>query len=103
MSEVTAEDVLTCPMGENDADATTVGDYLIKLLQGVWEEEEGFDGKRPFSNSGWQSEVFYALARANLIESTTDKYGETDYDDTAGGELVANAIPYFLTAVLGRA
>lgn len=54
-------DVRGVPMGRNDAGAETIGQYLSRLLSRVWDEEEEFDGKRPFGNSGWQSEVYAAL------------------------------------------
>src|SRR6266542_5005535 len=44
MTEVTMEQILDCPMSENDADAKTVRDYLGKLLLTVWIDGEDFDG-----------------------------------------------------------
>ncbi len=64
---VTPEMVLACPMAQNDAEAATVRDYLKALLRGVWNEGEGFNGKRPFGNSSWEYEVFSALAKGKLI------------------------------------
>ncbi len=88
--------VLACPMGENDAEAGTVGEYLVKLLRLVWEEEEGFDGKRPFGNSGWKSEVYKALVEANLIKGKmTDGYLE-DYDEAEADKLIDLAIDAML-------
>lgn len=60
--------LLEVPMPQpNDAGAATIRDYLIKLLSKVWEEDEGFDGKRPFGNSGWQYELTEALVQANIL------------------------------------
>ena len=59
--------VLDVPMGENDAEAATVRDYLKDLLSTLWREEEGFSGKRPFGNSGWKYELYAALTAAGLI------------------------------------
>lgn len=61
--------VLNCRMQPNDADAPTVGVYLMRLAQEVWREGEGFSGKRPFGNSGWEYEVELALATAGLIRT----------------------------------
>lgn len=47
--------ILDTPMQENDADAATIRDYLKALLLRLWEQGEGFDGKRPFGNSGWNT------------------------------------------------
>jgi len=78
----TPQQVLAAPMGENDADATTVRDYLIKLLAKLWREMEGFDSKRPFGNSGWDGEIALALVRAGFVEGEIDEeYGYLDGAD----------------------
>lgn len=72
----TTDEVLDCPMlTGNDAQAETVRDYLTSLLLAVWDEEEGFSGKRPFGNSGWSSDIIDALIAADLA-------GEDDDTDT---------------------
>lgn len=92
MDEVTGEQVLACPMDEdNDAEVATVGAYLVALGQRVWDEGEGFSGKRPFGNSDWEHEVFFALAKAGLIPSTHDRYDGLDYNSADGRVLVARA------------
>lgn len=61
-----------------DSDAgegLTVREYLHKLLEMVWVETEGFDGERPFGNSGWYRDVWEALAKAGFIKSTVKTYG----------------------------
>lgn len=58
--------VLDCPMQENDSCAHTVKDYLKALLIAVWDEGESFSGKRPFGNSGWDSDILDALVDAGL-------------------------------------
>lgn len=53
-----------------DSDAgegVTVRDYFYKLLATLWHEEEGFSGKRPFGNSGWQHEVITPLIAQGFI------------------------------------
>jgi hypothetical protein len=68
-----AEVVLACPMGQpNDAEADTVQDYLTALLRQLWEEPDCFSGKRPFGSSSWQSQIYEALGRKNLISATFD-------------------------------
>jgi hypothetical protein len=85
--------ILSLPMQENDADAKTIRDYLLKLLHDVWNEGEGFDGKRPFGNSDWDSEVYETLARAGLIDSTKGDDGCLyDFDMSKGDALVKLAI-----------
>lgn len=63
--------VLALPMNGNDADAATVGDYLIALLAALWRRREGFGGKRPFGNSDWEFELCQALVDGGLIEGAT--------------------------------
>lgn len=46
------KEILDIKMQTNDADATTIGNYLVKLLVTLWIEGEGFFVKRPFGNSG---------------------------------------------------
>lgn len=88
-----ARAVLDLPMPDNDASASTVRDYLIKLLGLVWEHQECFDGKRPYGNSGWEDELFSPLFRAGLVEGTvdTDGYMET-VDAPKARQLIADAI-----------
>lgn len=87
MDELSAA-VLQTKMDTNDSGAETVGDYLRALLRNVWQEEEEFSGKRPFGNSGWQSEVYNALVKAGLLEGDED--GPISYDDAE--KLILDAI-----------
>ena len=50
--------------GEN----ITVRDYLRILLLTLWDEGEGFSGKRPFGNSGWEYELYDALMEAGYVQ-----------------------------------
>src|SRR6185503_13299798 len=61
-----------------DSDAgkdLSVREYLAALLLGVWKEGEGFDGKRPFGNSGWHYELCKPLVRAGFIKGKLDADG----------------------------
>jgi hypothetical protein len=62
-------------MQPNDADAETIGDYLKQLLADLWIEEEGFNTKRPFGNSGWKHEIYGAMVKNAWVQ------GEWDYED----------------------
>lgn len=57
--------------GEN----LSVREYLQKLLETLWEEQEGFSGKRPFGNSGWDFELYVPLIREKFITGALDEYG----------------------------
>jgi len=61
-----------------DSDAgydITVRDYLCTLLLTLWDEGEGFSGKRPFGNSGWEFEIYQPLIVAGFIPGALDKDG----------------------------
>jgi hypothetical protein len=93
--DVDGRAVLAVPMNpdRNDAGADSVCSYLVALLREVWEHKEGFGGKRPFGNSGWQFELYDALARVEMIDGTFDEYDcLDDVDDQRGDELIALAI-----------
>lgn len=42
--------------------------YLGKLLYNLWIDGEGFSGKRPFGNSGWDIDVAMALCEAGVVK-----------------------------------
>ncbi len=62
--------VLGCPMDpeSNDAGASSVREFLAKIIQEVWMWEDSFSGKRPFGNSGWKWDVYTALIDAGIVE-----------------------------------
>jgi hypothetical protein len=83
-----AQKILNTPMVENDAEAATIRGYLKALLSTLWEEGEGFSGKRPFGNSDWEFELYRALVQAGHINGTIDEYGDLDEVDKAAGNKV---------------
>ncbi len=84
--------VLDLPMQPNDARATTVREYLVALLAEVWTEKEGFSGKRPFGNSGWEYDLYLPLLKAGLVDGALDEDGYIDHmDDDAAERLIAAA------------
>lgn len=89
-----ARSALAAPMDdENDAGAATVRGYLVELLRALWEEEDGFNGKRPFGNSGWQSDFHLALVNAGLVPGIFDEDGcLSQVDERAASTLMLAAI-----------
>ncbi len=87
-------DILDLPLdADNDADASTVREYLVALLLALWNEGEGFSGKRPLGNSGWEVDIYKALGRAGLVECEFDEDGYLDsMDYPAADELVRDSI-----------
>lgn len=72
--------------------------YLAALLSELWEQEQGFSGKRPFGNSGWQYDLYVPMVRAGLVPGTVDEDGDLDeFNYKPAGELIQRAI-----AELGR-
>lgn len=87
------KDYIKIPMQENDAGAKTVGEYFEKLLLTLWIEEDCFSGKRPFGNSGWKGEVYYALVSAEVVHGVIDEDGYLDdYDDVAADRVCREII-----------
>ena len=85
--------ILDLPMKPNDAEASTVREYLIALLKEVWTQEEGFSGKRPFGNSGWQWDLYEPLVRAGVVWGTFDSDGYLGEVDTAAAhDVILDAI-----------
>lgn len=91
--EYNPRSILGLPMDDNDAGADTIRIYLLKLLDKVWEFDEGFDGKRPFGNSGWRVDLYKALIQADAIDGEIDHHGYVDTcDDFKGDRLIHAAI-----------
>ena len=75
-----AQRVLTLPMQDNDAEAATIREYLVALLRQLWAEGEGFSGKRPFGNSGWEWDMYPPLIKAGLVAGRLDEEVFIDRD-----------------------
>lgn len=56
-------------------DDITVRDYLRTLLTTLWSEGEGFSGKRPFGNSGWEHDIYKPLIAGGFIPGELDDEG----------------------------
>ena len=85
--------VLDLPMQANDAEAATVRGYLKALLRELWVEQEGFSGKRPFGNSGWNGELEIALVKAGRIPGSVSPEGWLEEaDSNAAHKVILEAI-----------
>ena len=85
--------ILDLEMDENDGDAKTVREYLRNLLLALWAEGEGFSGKRPFGNSGWEYELYLPLVKNKIIKGKIDEDGFLeDCDDEEAFNVVENCI-----------
>ena len=87
--------ILDLRMQSNDADATTVREYLVELLFTLWRQGEDFSSKRPFGNSGWQYDLLITLVTAGIITGKLDGDGYLEeVDDEAGHRLILSAISH---------
>lgn len=95
--------VLSYPVTDNDANAKNVGEYLHSLLFTLWEEGEGFSGKRPFGNSGWEYDLYKPLIQGGFIEGELDEDGYVnDVDTKAANKLIFNCIAYVFKDYVGE-
>ena len=53
-------------------DNLTCREYLCALLKTLWREGEGFSGKRPFGNSGWDYDLIDALVSGGCVPEGGD-------------------------------
>src|SRR5688572_3641325 len=96
MAEPTPQQILATPMGDNDANATTIREYLIELLATLWREQSDFSGKRPFGNSSWPGELELALIKAGHVAGRLDEDGYIEaVDSDHADQLIRAAIESF--------
>lgn len=92
------EAVLNAQISPRDSGVETVREYLVRLLLTLWTVGEGFSGKRPFGNSGWEYDLYQALVNAGIITATLDENGyidEMSREERARADaLIAEAIRY---------
>lgn len=84
MSEI--EDVLNFVYSRWDLDECSIRHYLVELAKQCWIEEEGFGGKRPFGNSGWKWDVYFALAEGGFVNGVKDNEGNWEVVDRKKAE-----------------
>lgn len=58
----------------------TIRQYFCALLTRLFEEGEGFSGKRPFGNSGWESDLYGPLIDAGAVKGTWNEEDQ-EYED----------------------
>lgn len=92
------KDILSTPIQDNSAEAATIGEYLSLLLSTLWLQGDGFSGKRPFGDSGWDYEIYTALGQAGLVDCLVDEDGFIDEFTTdeqyKADELILQVIKY---------
>jgi hypothetical protein len=72
----------------NDLDKTvSIKSYLLTLLNTLLCEKEGFCGKRPFGNSGWEYELYACMISHDLVNGQIDEDGYIDSMDRLNKEI----------------
>lgn len=81
---------------DSDAgDNRTTRQYLYALLSTLWDEQEGFSGKRPFGNSGWEYDLYKPLIKAGYLKGKLDSQGYIEkVNDKQGKALVHDLIHF---------
>lgn len=87
MTETSYEDILDTVI-ETDIGRVTIRYYLQTLLTKLWEEAEGFSGKRPFGDGAWQYPVYESLIKHGVIDGELDEEGYVDSMDTQEADKV---------------
>ena len=71
-------DALNIKFYSDAGDSLTIREYFKELLETLWVEGEGFSGKRPFGNSGWEYDLYTPLVKNGFIEGSFDRDGYLD-------------------------
>lgn len=82
----TLDEALSLPIDSDDEYIGTIRDYLFSLLSTLWNEKEGFSGKRPFGNGGWDYDLYVPLINAGVIVGSIDEDGYVDNIDEDAAE-----------------
>lgn len=53
----------------------SIREYYRRLLVALMMEQEGFSGKKPFGNSGWEFDLYKCLIEHGVIEGSLDEDG----------------------------
>ena len=89
------EAVLDTNFDSFDLGPTSIRRYLRSLMLALWEEQEGFSGKRPFGNSSWNLDLARGLIKAKAVKGKLDSEGYVeDVNDKQLYRVVVELINY---------
>jgi hypothetical protein len=94
MKTLDHEDALGLRFDSDAGDNSTIRQYLYALLSTLWEEGEGFSGKRPFGNSGWESDLYSALAKGGYVKGDSEGYVERGPERDKARAIVSELIHF---------
>jgi len=94
MEEINIKAVLNLKTLEGQDDELTIREYLVALLTQLWADGEGFSGKRPFGDSGWEYELYTPLVKHGFIKGTMmdDEDCIKEFDRESARELIFKCI-----------
>jgi hypothetical protein len=74
LSKEKMEEILNYRFEARDIEVNlSIKDFLKTILKKVWKEEQCFDGKRPFGNSGWQQEIYDILIENKVVDEKAEE------------------------------
>lgn len=93
---MTNKEILDLEFESSDLGRTvTIREFFKELLTTLFKEGEGFSGKRPFGNSGWDYDLCVCLVQYEIISGTASEYGgftDWDYDIKEAEEKILELI-----------
>lgn len=81
---------------DDDSGAASFKAYFKTLLIALWQQGEGFSGKRPFGNSDWQHNIYKHLVASGAVKGVIDDEGHLQSFD----KLRADSVIYKLIVSL---
>lgn len=99
MTKITPAQALDLEFFNEDAGCETIRGYFKELLTTLWQQGEGFSGKRPFGNSGWEHDLAFPLVEAGCIRGTI-VVDEDDPDDSYVEDFDTKAYDKFVNAMI---
>lgn len=87
--------VLDAKITTSDVGTVTVREYFKRLLRTLMDQGEGFSGKRPFGNSGWEYDILPPMVKLKMIPGGLEDgdYYASDYNEyRAATILLVNAL-----------
>lgn len=71
----------------------SIRQFFFELMKELWIEQEGFSGKRPFGNSGWDGDLIVCLIKNDLVKGKLDEDGYIeDYNSKEVSDFVLKNI-----------
>lgn len=93
---MTYDEILDFEYEFEDSFACSLRQHLHFLLERLWDEGEGFSGKRPFGNSGWEFEIYQCLIESGGVPGEVVRDEEGFVEDVKIAKATANELVFQL-------